>query len=370
MDWIEILTLGVIQGLTEFLPISSDGHLTVANHVFAALRGSSASGKQNLFVIVVLHVGTLAAILVHYRATIAAGLKGFLANPKPAPRVEGSELAPDSGGPSPYRRPMVSRVLTLGVIATLPVVPVGLFLKDRLEKTFEDTAWSGAGFLVTAAVLLLTTLLKEGDKGPERTTWLDALLVGVAQMFAPLPGVSRSGLTIAAALALGFSRTWAVGFSLLMAVIGIAGALVLELKDPLPNLTPLRMAQIAAGTAVAFAVGYAAILWLVRVVQSGKVWYFSVYLIVLGAVVLGWSLTRGRTPNARHPTALDRPERVGGARPGDAGRPRGNGGDVDRPDSPGARAGHAKAGRLRGDRACAAGLVLARPLAGRAGPSA
>ena len=116
------------------------------------------------------------------------------------------------------------RVGLLAVVATLPLIPLKLFLKDLIDQTFESTAAAGIGFLITAAVLSLTARLSGGDKGPLETTWLDALLIGIAQMFAPLPGVSRSGLTIATALARGLSRSWAVGFSLLIAVPAISGA--------------------------------------------------------------------------------------------------------------------------------------------------
>ena len=106
-------------------------------------------------------------------------------------------------------------------------------------------------------------------------------------MFAPLPGVSRSGVTIASALALGFSRTWAVGFSLLIAVPAILGAAVFEIKDVNRSmLTAERMAQAAVGTVVAGLVGYFAIIWLTRVVSSGRIWCFSLYLIVLAIIVL------------------------------------------------------------------------------------
>ena len=112
---------------------------------------------------------------------------------------------------------------------------------------------AGVGFLITAAVLLADRLAEpsRGDKGPAETTWLDALLIGIAQMFAPLPGVSRSGLTIAAALALGLSRTWAVGFSLLIAVPAILGAAVKEIKDMVDTTRPCRptgSAQAVAAT--------------------------------------------------------------------------------------------------------------------------
>ena len=132
-----------------------------------------------------------------------------------------------------FRRAEVVRVGVLAAVATSPLVPFALFFKKPLERTFEGTTVAGYGFLVTAAVLLLTAWLsrRDGTKGPAETTWLDALLIGIAQMFAPLPGVSRSGVTIAAALALGLSRTWAVGFSLLIAVPAILGAAVFEIKD-------------------------------------------------------------------------------------------------------------------------------------------
>ena len=181
------------------------------------------------------------------------------------------------------------RVGLLAAIATSPLIPLALVLKDRIEATFEGTTVAGYGFLVTAAMLATTAWLsrREGTKGLAETTWLDALLIGLAQMVAPLPGVSRSGMTIAAALMLGLSRTWAVGFSLLIAVPAILGAAVFELRHVDPAmLTPNRMAQTMAATVLAGVVGYFAILWLFKAVRSGHLWYFSVYLVLLAIVVL------------------------------------------------------------------------------------
>src|SRR5207302_10243971 len=133
---------------------------------------------------------------------------------------------------------------------------------DLIEGSFQSLRADGAGFLVTAAVLVLAGWLQRRDeagKGPAETTWLDALLIGVAQMFAPLPGVSRSGLTVAAGLALGLSRAWAVGFSLLIAVPAVGGAALSELKDlDRSTMTGDRVAQIVAATALAGVVGYGA----------------------------------------------------------------------------------------------------------------
>ena len=371
MDWLEYLTLGVIQGITEFLPISSDGHLTVAQHAFAAWKGSHRTGAQDLFIDIMLHIGTLCAILLHYRGVIAAGIRGLVYDAKPAVDPALAADAPDyaagSLGSVPYDRSAVVRVLTLAVVATLPAVPVGLFLKKQLEKTLEGTVYSGLGFLVTAAVLLLTTRLKGGVKGPTRTTFLDALLIGIAQAFAPLPGVSRSGLTIAAALGLGFNRAWAVQFSLLMAVPVIGGAAVLELRKVDPGiLAGGHVPQIVAASVVAGVVGYGAIAWLVRVVRSGRMWYFSVYLVGLATVVLIWSFLRGGTPVAGHPTALDGPARGGVARPL-AGRGVA-GGPLDRPLDAGPRPGRPGAGAGPGRRPGADRLDVGGPLA--SGPRA
>ena len=274
MEWLESLVLGVVQGITEFLPVSSDGHLLLVQNAFAWLTGTTHTGEQNLFFDVILHLGTTAAILVYNREFIAKGLRGLL----------GSEDMPEG-----FRRPQIVRVGLLAAIATAPLIPLALFFMKLIKRAFEGNTMAGYGFLVTAAMLMATAWLsrREGTKGPAETTWLDALLIGLAQMLAPLPGVSRSGMTIAAALALGLSRTWAVGFSLLIAVPAILGAAVKELKDIDPaTLSADRIAQAIAGTVLAGVVGYFAIQWLFRVVRSGHVWYFSVYLIVLAIVVL------------------------------------------------------------------------------------
>ncbi len=278
MDWLESLVLGLVQGITEFLPVSSDGHLLLTQSFFAWLTGHGRPGKENLFFDVILHLGTTCAILFYHIKTIARGWHGLLG---------AQDVSPG------FRRAEIVRVGCLAVVATTPLVPFALFFKKPLERTFEGTTVAGYGFLVTAVVLLITAWLtrRDGAKGPAETTWLDALLIGIAQMFAPLPGVSRSGVTIAAALALGLSRTWSVGFSLLIAVPAIMGAAVYEIKDVTSAmLTADRVAQAAAATVIAGTVGYFAIMWLTRIVRSGRIWWFSLYLIVLAIAVLSTSV--------------------------------------------------------------------------------
>lgn len=301
-EWVEALVLGAVQGVTEFLPISSDGHLAITQQAFAWMSGTSHTGAENLFFDVMLHLGTLSAIVIYYRAVVLTGLKG----------LQGSEeVAPA------YRRGAVIRTGLLAGVATAPLVPLALFFMTWIKHAFESTTATGVGFLITAAALLITARLQgrgEGGKGPAETSWLDALLIGLAQMFAPLPGVSRSGLTVAAALALGFSRSWAVGFSLLIAIPAILGAALKELKDVDPaTLAGDRVAQTVAAAALAGVVGYGAIIWLVKIVRSGKMWYFSVYLLVLGTVVLLAAAGALRAPgkvlgdsaDAGHETVVD-----------------------------------------------------------------
>jgi undecaprenyl-diphosphatase len=299
MEWLESLILGVVQGVTEFLPVSSDGHLSITQQAFAWLTGKSRSGQENLFFDVMLHVGTLAAILFHYRSVIWEGARGFLLNAQ--------DVRPG------FDRRSIFRVGLLAAVATSPLIPFALFFKKRLEEMFQSSQAAGVGFLITAAILLLVGFrLKgpDGTKGPKETSWLDALLIGIAQMFAPLPGVSRSGLTISSALALGFTRSWSVGFSLLIAVPAICGAAVFELKDLLKDphamgMTTDRVAQTVVATIVAGLVGYLAIVWLIRVVRAGHLWYFSVYLIALGILVLALSRTYGGSPDVGASKALD-----------------------------------------------------------------
>ena len=301
MEWLKSLVLGVVQGITEFLPISSDGHLLITQNLFDWLMGTRSSGKENLFFDVILHLGTTVAILVYYRREIATGLRG----------LQGAEDVPEG-----FRRPQIVHVGILAAVATAPLVPLALFFMKWIKKSFEGITMAGIGFLVTALVLLVTHWLnrREGTRGPAETKWWHALLIGLAQTLAPLPGVSRSGTTIAMGLALGLSRPWAVGFSLMMAVPAILGAVAKEVLDMVKDHAGMPPAeyilQALAATVVAGLVGYAAITWLVRIVRSGRIWYFSVYLIVLGTLVLAVA-TRGGSADAGRASAMDGSVRSG-----------------------------------------------------------
>jgi undecaprenyl-diphosphatase len=374
MEWLESLVLGLVQGLTEFLPVSSDGHLSLTEKLFAIVKGFSRPSEENLFFFVMLHLGTLTAIAIYYRAAVITGARGLLGS---------TDVPPE------YRRQPLIRVGILAFVATTPLVPL-VFVKKHIEATFVGFKPTAVGFLITATILIVTRLLDRGQpasassrggdgaidgasptarrqapKEAADTTLVDALLIGIAQMFAPLPGVSRSGLTVAAALALGLSRRWAVGFSLLIAFPAIGGATIMELRHVTPSmLTSDRIQQTIAATLVAGIVGYGAIIWLVKIVRAGYLWYFSVYLIVLGLAVLTAAVT-GVLPDAPGAASMDRAARISAPRPADRVGPGRSEHALAGPLAAGARpdpglARPALAGNTRPE-----DLVLGRSLAGR-----
>lgn len=304
MKWLEAILLGLVQGVTEFLPVSSDGHLKVTQSLLDLANGRTTSGEDALFFDIVLHIGTLLAILIYYRSVAIKSARGLF-------QIEPVDPI--------YNRNIVIRACILATIATLPLIPYAI-LKKRLEAAFESLTITGCGFLVTATALLITYKLSGGNKGPRETKWHDALLIGVAQAFAPLPGVSRSGLTIATALALGLDRGWSVGFSLLIAVPAITGASVFAIKDFDPrSMQADAYAPMIAGAVVAGVVGYFAISWLARVVRGGKLWYYSVYLVFLGVAVIAWGIAGGdrRGEKSTGIIAVDRAPGIERARAGD-----------------------------------------------------
>jgi undecaprenyl-diphosphatase len=253
---LDILLLAVVQGLTEFLPVSSSGHLVLLQNILGGHEG-------DLFLDIVLHCGTLGSVLVVYRREILRLLR--------------------------LDRPALLYVLALAV-GTVPAVIVGLLLKDTVEAVFAAPLFAAGGLLVTGVVLLTTRAAKAGDDLPE--PWqprplplLKALLIGCAQAVAICPGISRSGSTIGASLWLGLPRAEAARFSFLLSVPAIAGALALHVLDGdlVTRTSPVGLV-VAAGAA--FLVGLLAIRWTALAVVQKHFWKFAFYVIPVGLVAL------------------------------------------------------------------------------------
>jgi len=259
--------LGFIQGVTEFLPISSDGHLVVAERL-AGVAGPT------LMLNVVLHGGTLAAVVLFY----AKDLGGLLAALARAPKAG-------------FRAQPETRLVGLLLLACVPTGIIGVLLKEPVENRLSTIYWAGAGFLVTASVLMFTRGARGFAAGARAAAALrprDALLVGTVQGIAVLPGVSRSALTISTALFLGVAPADAARFSFLLAIPAIAGALVLELRHGIPAGT--AVGPLLVGAAVSFVTGLVALRLLVGMLSRGRFAEFALYLIPLGmaCLVYGW----------------------------------------------------------------------------------
>lgn len=270
LDYSHAILLGLIQAITEFLPISSSGHLALTQR----LLRFNANSPQMLLFDVATHVGTLVAVLLVFRCQIARFARRLRAE-------SGSSWGGDR---------VAWRIVMLGVCASVPTAWIGLQFKEHFEAAFEKPVWISAGLSVTGTLLMLTVLVPRGRVGWKRFSWLGAALVGVGQGLAILPGVSRSGTTICVASFFGLRRRWAAQFSFLIAIPAIIGAAAIKLKDtlelPPDQLADMPWGPILAGTAVAIVAGYLALTALLYVVRRAKLHYFALYCWLLAAVVL------------------------------------------------------------------------------------
>jgi len=255
---LEAFILGLIQGFTEFLPVSSSGHLVV-------LQAALGAEQQGILFEIVVHVATLASVLIFYRQRVGVLIIGTLRrNPE-----------------------AVSYVAKLAV-ATVPAVLLVLAAGDFLDAQFESPRAAGIGFLITASILWTTRRTVE-TAGLATPSWRAALLIGCAQAIAILPGVSRSGSTVAAGLALGIAPAAAAEFSFLMSVFAIGGAAVRAISE-LSLTAPGLIAPLAVAGATAFVSGVAAIWMFVRLLRTRGFHYFAYYTAAAGIAVLVWQL--------------------------------------------------------------------------------
>jgi len=252
--WWKVLVLAVVQALTEFLPVSSSGHLVLAKRIL----GLEAPG---VILEVALHAGTLISILVYYRKRIARLLSDLV-----------------SGGAGGQRE-----ILALAA-GSLPALGFYLFFHDRVEAAFDRPALAAALLGVTGIGLLTLRVVRAPDR---KISVLRGVWIGVAQALALLPGISRSGLTIAAGRHLGLAPRGAAEFSLLLAVPALLGATLLKACSlAAAELGDLTLGSLAAGTAVSALVGYGAIAILLRTLSTHRFWLFGFYCLAVGTAGL------------------------------------------------------------------------------------
>jgi undecaprenyl-diphosphatase len=259
---LEAFWLGIVQGLTEFFPVSSSGHLVI----FRTLLGTETEG--GLLFEIAVHVATLVAIAIFYRRRILELVVGVFSRNRSA-LIYTAKL----------------------VVGTLPAVLVGLLAKDFIERQFANPSVVGVDLMITGAILLTTRRTTQSAHRLD-PSWRDALLIGCAQAFAILPGISRSGSTVSVALALGLRPVAAAEFSFLLGIIAISGAAVLMIPD-LGGASAAMLNGIAIGSAAALVSGVAAIWLFVRMLQKQVFHLFAYYAFVVGGGFLAWVTLRG-----------------------------------------------------------------------------
>lgn len=276
MSYLQAIFLGIVQGIAEFLPISSSGHLLL----FQTFFHMENYEESHMLFSVLLHFGTLVAVCVYYWRDILDMILEFF-------RGVRSLVKPESGGSTPP--PPARRMVMLIVVATLPLFLI-LPVNKLMESVFYNNIAVSIALLVTGCLLFFSDRLAQGRKSAKNATVLDAILVGVAQAIGTIPGISRSGITISAGMLRGFDRKFAVRFSFLMSLPAVLGATILELADALGgSVDPALIPKYAVGVVVSGVVGYFAIRLVNMLSDKGKFGMFSYYcwVVGLGSLIAG-----------------------------------------------------------------------------------
>lgn len=252
MDILQGIILGIVQGLTEFLPVSSSGHLILFKKLFGIDQE-----QFGLTFDIALHFATLIAVFVVFWPDIVAILK------KPVQKLTG-----------------------LLIIATIPAVFVGLFLDDYIEEISQSGGFLGFAFLFTAALMFFSQKIPSKSKNLDMMKYSDAAVIGLMQGVAVMPGISRSGSTTSAGLIMGVEKAASMRFAFLMSIPVILGSAVLGVKDVVTNPEPINWAPVLAGMLAAGVSGYFAVRFMLNFFKKRSLNIFSVYVAVLGILIL------------------------------------------------------------------------------------
>ncbi len=271
MSFLTAFLLGLIQGVAEFLPISSSGHLAIAQH----LLGLSSAGEVPPFFDVLLHLGTLLAVVAAYWQDVKEMVCEFFRG-----------IGDLAHGTTPTPVPTARRLVMLVILGTLPLFVV-LPFNDAVEGLSSNMTFVGGALIVTGLLLFASDMVRRGHKNARTATWLDVLLVGFSQAVATAPGISRSGMTISMGCFTGFDRKFAVRFSFLLSIPAVLGANILSLvKAVKAGIVWSQVPVYLVGVLTAAVVGYFCICLLRLVAEKGKFGIFAYYCWVVGVVTL------------------------------------------------------------------------------------
>ena len=275
MTYFMSILMGIIQGVAEFLPISSAGHLAL----FQTFFGMENMEEKYMFFTVLLHFGTLISVCMVYWRDIVDMIREFFLGIAALAGRKDTGVAP----------PPARRMVMLIIIATVPLF-VMVFLQDAVNQLFSNSIMVSCALLATGFILFFSDRMARGHKTAKNATVADALIVGCGQALAVIPGLSRSGTTISVGMMRGFDRAFAVRFSFLMSLPAVLGANVLEIKDALASNFPIEeLPMYLVGVAVSAVVGYFAIRLVKSLSDKGKFGKFAYYCwaVGLGSLVAG-----------------------------------------------------------------------------------
>ena len=298
MSLLEAIFMGIVQGLTEFLPVSSSGHLALFKIMFGI------ETETGLLFDVLLHFGTLVAICAVFYKDVAKlitegvyilknGLINVaiffrnsyiqLKNQLKKDKLLKEEL--DLGTYHPVANSSYRKFVLLVIVSTIPTGIIGIIGKDMVEMASKILIVPGICLVITAVLLFIADSAKGGEKLPRDITYSNAFMIGIVQGVATLPGISRSGSTITACLLSGFNRSFAVKYSFIMSIPAILGAMVLELKDlAIVTLSAGEIVSYIVGMVIAGVIGYACIKMMLVVVRNKRFKFFAVYCLIIGLI--------------------------------------------------------------------------------------
>lgn len=264
MNWIEGLILGLIQGLTEFLPVSSSGHLELGKALF------NVNGENAIIFTIVVHGATVLSTIVVFRKDLWTLIKGVFL----------------------FKWNNETKYVIKIFLSMIPVAIIGFLFKDFVEQFFsgDNVVFVGFMLLLTGTLLSFTYLKKSKERD---ITYLDSIIIGISQAAAVVPGLSRSGATIATGLMLGNKRELIAKFSFIMVLIPIAGENILEIyKGGMGQLQGISSGALIAGFLAAFISGLFACKWMIRLVNKGRLIYFAIYCFIIGttAILIGYNI--------------------------------------------------------------------------------
>ncbi len=280
--------LGLVQGLAEFLPVSSSGHLIIIKQVLGVDLGSGG-----MFFDIMLHFGTLVAIFIAFHKDIAKLVAEGIHIVIDIFANIGIFFARLFRSSKEYRHIIKSsyrKFVMLVIVSTIPTGIIGILLSDIIGEANDMIMVPGVCLFITAAFLVIADLADEGIKKPKEASYVDAGIIGIAQGLSTMPGISRSGTTITACILCGFDKKFAVKYSFIMSIPAVLGAVVLELKDLQPGIIVKDdITGCIIATAVAAVAGYFSICFMMALVRGKRYKYFAIYCIIAGSIAVGYN---------------------------------------------------------------------------------